>query len=174
MRKVDASRVYRLLYPIVPAVVTATHAGRIAAMPVVSLVSLSNDPPLVGFSSSASHATYDAIISSGRFSVSWFDRRFADAVVKLGTITGATARDKLAVVGLHHRPGSLRGAPVIEEASATLECRFVTSQRFGDHNLVTGEVVSASAVEDFADYWAFKEYSPILYSGLNQPLRDIS
>jgi flavin reductase (DIM6/NTAB) family NADH-FMN oxidoreductase RutF len=166
MRKVEGPKVYRLLYPVVPVVVAASPAGRVAAMPVASLVSLSNDPPLVGFSTSPSHATYKAIIDAGGFSVSWLDRRYSRAVVEMGTRTGEGGVDKLKDVGLHHTAGSYMGVPVIEEASAFLECRFSVSQRVGDHNLVIGEVKRAEATEDFADYWTYSEYSPILYTGL--------
>jgi flavin reductase (DIM6/NTAB) family NADH-FMN oxidoreductase RutF len=170
MRKVQGSKVYRFLYPVVPAVVAASSAGRVAAMPVVSLVSLSSDPPLVGFSSLPSHTTYKTIIEAGLFSVSWLDRRYAKAVTEMGTSTGGRGPDKLKAVGLHHSPGRSLGVPVIEEASATLECRFAASQRLGDHNLVIGEVKGAEAVEDFGDYWAFREYRPMLYSGLGHPM----
>ncbi len=168
MRKVERSKVYRLLYPIVPAIVAAAHEGRVAAMPVVSLVSLSNSPPLVGFSSSPSHSTYKTILEAGRFSVSWLDRKFEDEVTRLGTSSGSRTQDKLRSVGLHHRPGRTLGVPLIEEAAASLECRFSVSQRLGDHNLVVGEVKSAQALDDFKDYWAFHDYSPFLYSGLGR------
>ncbi len=170
MRKVEGSKVYRLLYPVVPAVVAASCEGSVAAMPVVSLASLSNHPPLVGFSSSPSHATYKTIIEAGQFSVSWLDRSFAKAVIELGESTGAMSADKLSAVGLHHRPGKSLNVPVIEEACATLECRFATSQRLGDHNLVIGEVERAEAAADFDDYWTFSEYRPILYAGLERPM----
>jgi len=169
MRKVESLKVYRLLYPVVPAVVAATSGGRVAAMPVVTLISLSNEPPLIGFSSLPSHTTYKTIIEAGRFSVSWLDRRFAKAVTELGTSTDPERGDKLRAAGLHYTAGEL-GTPVIEEASATLECRFSASQRFGDHNLVIGEVKSARAVDDFEDYWTFNEYRPMLYSGLARPM----
>jgi flavin reductase (DIM6/NTAB) family NADH-FMN oxidoreductase RutF len=172
MRKVEGSKVYRLLYPVVPAVVAATSEGRVAAMPVASLVSLSNFPPMIGFSTSPSHATYKAIIGAGRFSVSWLDRRFAKAVIEMGSSTGTGSADKLKDAGLHHRAGRSPGVPVIEEASATLECRFATSQRFGDHFFVIGDVTSAEAADDFDEYWAFIDYRPMLYSGLGRPMPD--
>jgi len=122
------------------------------------------------FSSSPSHATYKTIIEAGQFSVSWLDRSFAKAVTELGKRTGAGSADKLRAVGLHHRLGKSLDVPVIEEASATLECRFASSQRLGDHNLVIGEVEQAEATDDFDDYWTFSEYRPILYAGLERPM----
>lgn len=169
MRVVAPSKVYRLFYPSVPAVVSASFAERVSAMPVVSLVSLSNEPALVGFSSSPGHETFGTAVDAGRFSVAWLDRRFTKNVVLLGTKSGSDGGDKLESAGLSHRPGSTLGTPVIQEASAFLECRFVSAQRVGDHRLVTGEVKAARAVDDFGEYWGFKGYRPILYSGLGRP-----
>lgn len=169
MRKVDDSKVYRLLYPAVPAVVAAYAGGRVAAMPVASLISLSSDPAMVAFSSSPNHATYAATIEAGCFSVSWLDRRFSGAVELLGSTSGPESVDKLESAGLHHKKGRVLDAPVLREASACLECRFSMSQKFGDHNLVVGEVKRADAIEDFSDYWQFEGYSPMLYAGLHRP-----
>ena len=143
-------------------------------MPVVSLASLSDEPPLVGFASSPSHSTYVAIIEAGRFSVSWLDTDHAKAVIRLGTETGLRKRDKLGDVGLHHRRGRALGVPLIDEASATLECRLESSKKVGDHRLVVGRVERAEAIEDFCDYWAFDEYRPILYEGLERPVGSLA
>jgi flavin reductase (DIM6/NTAB) family NADH-FMN oxidoreductase RutF len=35
----------------------------------------------------------------------------------------------------------------------------------GDHFLVLGAVVDAQASDDFAEYWGFRSYSPVLYVG---------
>src|ERR1700733_3289030 len=96
MRKVEGAKVYRLFYPSVPAIVAAASASRegdtrVAAMPVVSIISLSNQPPLLGIASSPSHGTYRVIVEAGCLSVSWLDRRFIDAVHKMGTTTTTTA-----------------------------------------------------------------------------------
>jgi len=138
-------------------------------MPAASVVSLSNEPPIVGFSSSPSHATRDAAVGAGCFSLSWLDARHAAAVDALGRTSGAGVADKLRAVGLHHTPAGAPEVPLIGEASAYLECTLSDLVRFGDHELLVGEVREARAVGDFRDYWAFERYRPILYSGTGRP-----
>ncbi|MGD0638160.1 MAG: flavin reductase family protein [Nitrososphaerales archaeon] len=170
MRKVEGSNVYRLLYPSVPVVVAASHRGKISAMPAVSVISLSNSPTLIGVSSSPSNDTRGTIVKARCFSLSWLDVRYASAVVGLGTVTGAGTPDKLRSAGLDH---SLRGSPaipVLKDASAYLACALSKVERFGDHDLLVGEVREARAIDDFEDYWAFKQYRPILYTGSRRPV----
>ena len=174
MKEVEGSKVYRLFYPVVPAVVAARHMGILGAMPVVSLVSLANDPPMVGFSSSPSHSTLKAVLASGMFSVSWLDRRYSGPIVELGSKTGAGARDKLTLVGLNHTRGKALGVPIVKESSASLECRVVASEEYGDHVFVVGRVERAEASEDFRDYWGFEGYKPTMYAGIEKPIGNFS
>ena len=167
MKPVSPSKVYRLLYPAVPAIISCYDRGFVFAMPVVTLVSLSNDPPLVGFSSSPSHATHKAVAVSRCFSVSWVDSSMAKAVETLGT-TPHTTSDKLQAAGLKHTRGKLLDVPIIEGAVAYLECSLYGRQALGDHELLIGRVQEASATEDFGDYWGFQTYQPILYTGIRE------
>ncbi len=80
MRDIGTDIVYRLLYPSVPVVVAAHHEGRVAAMPVVSVMSVSNIPPRVAFASSPSHNTYKTVIASRWFSLCWLDKSLAACV----------------------------------------------------------------------------------------------
>ncbi len=166
MHEVAGSKVYRLFYPSVPVIVAARFDGRISAMPVVSILSVSSSPPRVAFSSSTSHRTYEAIVRSKSFSAVWLDTKFIKSVENLGTSSSGTAPDKLGSAGLTHHGGRVLDVPVIDGASAVLECSVSEVRTLGDHDLVVGEVMVAYAEEDFADYWAFKGYSPILYSGM--------
>jgi len=169
MRKVEGSKVYRLLYPSVPVVVAATNRGKVSAMPAVSVISLSNDPALIGVSSSPSHDTYATVVGAGRFSVSWLDSRYARVVTELGSVSGTGDRDKLRTAGLHYSLKGVPPVPLLKEASAYLACTLSKVERFGDHDLLVGEVREARAIGDFDDYWAFRLYRPILYSGSRGP-----
>jgi flavin reductase (DIM6/NTAB) family NADH-FMN oxidoreductase RutF len=164
MNTVEPSKVYRLFYPSVPAIVACNDGGKTYAMPVVSIISLSNEPSLVGVSSSPSHATHGAVLRAGRFSVSWLSSRFVRAVETLGTAP-STSDDKLKLAGLKHGKGRLLDVPVIEGSSAVLECSLAGRQPFGDHELLVGRVEEARAASDFGDYWRFRGYRPILYAG---------
>ena len=172
MRKVEGSKVYRLLYPSVPVVVAASHGGKVSAMPAVSVISLSNYPALIGVSSSPSHDTHETVVRARCFSLSWLDSRYASAVVGLGSVSGAGTPDKLRGAALHYSLRGMPPVPLVKEASAYLACKLSMVERFGDHDLLVGEVREARAAGDFRDYWAFKSYQPILYSGSRRPKRE--
>jgi flavin reductase (DIM6/NTAB) family NADH-FMN oxidoreductase RutF len=165
MNPVDFSNVYRILYPTVPAILSCSDRGLIYAMPVVSVVSLSNDPPLIGVSSSPEHATHQAIVKVRSFSLSWVDASLVRALEVLGT-TPHGPGDKLESAGLTHTRGKTLDVPIILGAVASLECSLYVRQTLGDHELLVGRVQDASASDDFQDYWRFQTYNPVLYTGI--------
>lgn len=164
MNPVDPSKVYRLFYPQVPAILACTDGSRVYAMPVVSMLSLSSEPPLVGVAASPGHATHRAVVDVGRFSLSWVDASAARSVELLGAGT-FKGRDKLRAAGLKHARGRALGVPVIEGAAASLECTLQAREAMGDHDLLVGRVERAEASDDFKGYWRFKDYTPLLYAG---------
>lgn len=164
MNQVDPSKIYRLFYPAVPAIISCNDRGLVYAMPVVSLISLSNNPPLVGLSSSPEHMTHKAILNARSFSVCWLGRSQVLSVEILGTTH--TSVDKLQAAGLRHSKGRILDVPIIEGCVAALECSLYARQGLGDHELLVGKVQDARAVDDFQDYWRFQSYDPILYAGI--------
>jgi flavin reductase (DIM6/NTAB) family NADH-FMN oxidoreductase RutF len=167
MNPVEPSKVYRLLYPAVPAIVSCNDRGLVYAMPVVSIMSLSNDPPLVAVSSSPKHSTHEAIARTRCFSLCWVDASMTRALEVLGT-TPHTSADKLHSAGLKHTRGRALDVPIVEGAAASLECTLYARQVLGDHELLVGRVQDARASEDFHDYWRFEGYSPVLYAGMQE------
>jgi flavin reductase (DIM6/NTAB) family NADH-FMN oxidoreductase RutF len=164
LNPVDTSKVYRLLYPAVPAIMSCSDRGLIYAMPVVSVVSLSNNPPLIGVSSSPEHSTHEAVVSVRSFSLSWVDASLVRSLEVLGT-TPHSAADKLQSAGLKHTRGRTLDVPIVEGAVASLECSLYVRQLLGDHELLVGKVHDARASDDFQDYWRFQTYNPVLYTG---------
>ncbi len=167
MNPVELSKAYRLLYPAVPTIIGCNEGGKVYAMPVVSIISLSNDPPLIGVASSPGHSTHKAILKAGRFSVCWLDSSQASAIQFLGT-TGHKETDKLRSAGLEHDRGRKLDVPVVRSAPAALECRLGSSIPVGDHELLVGKIEEASASDDFQGYWRFKRYRPVLYTGVRE------
>ena len=167
MNTVDPSKVYRLLYPAVPAIMSCNDRGLIYAMPVVSIISLSNSPPLIGVASSPQHSTHQAIASVRCFSLSWVDASLVRALEVLGT-TPHSAVDKLQSAGLKHARGRTLDVPIVEGSVASLECSLYTRQALGDHELLVGKVQDARASEDFQEYWRFQTYNPVLYAGIQE------
>jgi flavin reductase (DIM6/NTAB) family NADH-FMN oxidoreductase RutF len=49
-----------------------------------------------------------------------------------------------------HHPGPVTGAPILDAALASLECRTTAVHDAGDHSIVVGEVVSVTEPRDGA------------------------
>jgi len=163
--EVDFKLIHRLFYPQVPAVLSASHRGRTAAMPVVSYSSVSDSPPLVAIGCNPNTFTCKLVLAAGAFSLSLVSSSELKSVERLATVRSSSVKDKLLAVGLRHSRGVKLAVPVLEKAEATLECRLRRTVKTGDHILVVGRVVAARAAGSFSDFWDFGRYSPILYTG---------
>jgi flavin reductase (DIM6/NTAB) family NADH-FMN oxidoreductase RutF len=162
---VDPLLIHRLFYPQVPAVMSAKLRRRVSAMPVVSYSTVSDVPPLVAVSCYPSGFTCKLAQRAGSFSLCILDRNHVDAIARLATVSGAKVMDKLADAGLKYVRGSKLDVPIIDGASATLECSLRSKRKLGDHLLLIGEVNAARATGAFTDFWDFAKYSPLLYTG---------
>lgn len=163
--RVDSAKIHRLFYPQVPVVVTVESKGRVGAMPAIWCMPLSFKPPLIGIAIAPEHETYKMILETQAFAVNWLDYSHADQVGELGETSGKEYAEKLAAVGLRAVKGKEDSQPLIQEASAVLECLIRERHRTGTHELIIAEVVGAYAAECFSDYWHFSQYNPLLYSG---------
>ncbi len=134
-------------------------------MPVVAYASISDSPPLVAVACNPHAFTCKLCVKGRAFSLSLLDARSLDVFEELAAVSGAKVEDKLAEVGLVHAPGARVDAPVISGSAATIECSLHSKRRFGDHVLLVGKVEACYASGDFSDFWAYKEYRPILYTG---------
>jgi flavin reductase (DIM6/NTAB) family NADH-FMN oxidoreductase RutF len=134
-------------------------------MPVVSYASVSTSPPLVAVACNPDSFTCKLALKAGAFSLSLLDRSHTSAIDGLATTHGTTVKDKLTSVGLRHSKGSKLSVPVLEEARASLECTVYSKAKTGDHTLVIGQVEAAYANSAFSDFWNFRRYKPLLYTG---------
>jgi len=162
---VELSKFHRLFYPQVPVVLTVESGGRIGGMPAIWCMPISFSPPMVGVSVNPEHDTYRKIVDARAFAVNWLDFSFAEKVARLGERSGKKYPDKLAAVNFTTRRGMKTTLPIIQEASAALECVVHDSHRTGTHELIIGEVLAAQASAGFGDYWDFEKYNPLLYAG---------
>ena len=164
-KEIESAKVHRLFYPQVPVVVTAEFQGRVGGMPAIWCMPLSFTPSLVGVAVAPEHETYKMIVGTQAFGMNWLNFSYAEQVGQLGEISGKEQPDKLSAVGLTTVKGKRTSQPLIKEASAALECRLLKTHRTGTHELLVAEVLTASATEDFDDYWHFSKYNPLLYAG---------
>ncbi len=164
-KDVDPAKVHRLFYPQVPIVITAEFEGQIGGMPAIWCMPLSFNPPLVGVAIAPDHETYRMITGARAFGMNWLNFSYAAQVGELGETSAKGVRNKLTAVGFTTIKGRKTSQPLIQEASAVLECRLSEKHRTGTHELVVGEVVTALANDNFDDYWDFSKYNPLLYAG---------
>ncbi len=169
---VPPSLVHRLFYPQVPLVMAARAGTRVSAMPVVSYLSASEDPPMVAVACAPRGFTYRLARRARCFSLSVLGRERASALSKLATVSGAKVKDKLAEAGLRHSEGRKLRVPVLEAALATLECRLQATRRLGDHQLLVARVEAARATDAFSGFWDYHRYSPVLYAGWQDRLAE--
>jgi 3-hydroxy-9,10-secoandrosta-1,3,5(10)-triene-9,17-dione monooxygenase reductase component len=134
-------------------------------MPVVSYASVSDSPPLVAVSCTPHAFTYRLSVKARAFSLCLLDSGRMGAMERLASISGAKVRDKLSEAGLRHSPGTKVDAPVLDDSVATIECTLSSRRSFGDHVLLVGRVEACYASDDFAEFWTFARYRPILYTG---------
>jgi flavin reductase (DIM6/NTAB) family NADH-FMN oxidoreductase RutF len=120
-------------------VVTVDAGGHKAGLTVVSLVSLSLEPPLVGVAVRRQAALHELMREAGAFAVSilaaeqeGLAQHFARGVPPIALWHGIETRD-----------GEL-GAPLLEGAVGWIECRLASEHPTGDHTFFVGEVVAAS------------------------------
>ena len=120
-------------------VVTVDAAGQKAGLTVVSLVSLSLEPPLVGVAVGRHAALHELLREAGAFAVS---------ILATGqeALAQHFARGVPPIIlwrGIETRTGEL-GAPLLEGALGWIECRLASEHATGDHTFFVGDVVSAA------------------------------
>ena len=120
------------------AVVTVDANGQQLGLTVGSLVTLSLEPPLVGFAIRRDAALHELLREAGAFAVSLLAgnqdalaQHFARGVPPIALWEG-----------IARRPGTQTGAPLLEGALGWLEARLESVQDAGDHSWFVGEVLA--------------------------------
>jgi flavin reductase (DIM6/NTAB) family NADH-FMN oxidoreductase RutF len=165
LKAVDLSICHRLLYPSIPVMVVSSTKDKTSAMLAVSVIVISNAPPLLGISISPHHTTYRTIRSSKSFTISLFDAKSIPLLKILARKQGYKRKDKLSESGFHKEITPKLKTIAPKEAIAILECKVLRDLRVGDHRFLISRIISATASNDFKGYWRYKDYNPILYIG---------
>ena len=140
-------------------VVTAVLDGLDHAMTANAFTSVSLDPVLVLVCVEKEARFHDAISATGLWGVSVLDASAKRAAEWFAT-RGRPLIGQLEPYATHRGPHT--GAPLFDQALATLECRTWATYDGGDHSIVVGEVLAAALTQS--------EGSPLLYfrSGYQQ------
>ena len=121
-------------------IVTALEEGLPVGFSCQSFAALSLDPPMVVLAPARSSTSWPRIRAAGAFCVNILGEH-QEAVCRAFAISGG---DKFSGVGW--RPG-ITGAPVIDGSLAVVECELGEIFEGGDHEIVTGLVVSLEVGE---------------------------
>lgn len=161
----------RLVSPGPAALVTCKYRDKVNVMAVGWTSALSQNPPCLGIAIHPTRFSYDLIRRSGQFGLSIPGRALAEAVARVGKLSGASGADKFRQAGLTWAEPKEIEAPLIAEALAWVECTLVDTFEIGDHTLFVGEVLRA-AVEPaaFDALWLLpedEEMRPVHHLGAN-------
>lgn len=119
-------------------VITARHEGIAFGTTASAVSSLSLEPPMLLICMNQSSSTGRAIAASGSYAVNVLGEDQSDLAVRFAT----KSKDKFDGVAV---TSAGRGAPLLAEALATLECRVVEAVTGGTHWVFLAEVERASA-----------------------------
>ena len=119
-------------------VVITTSTGH--AMTVGAFMSVSLEPPLVLFCAEKSARFHDAVLAAGTWAVSILAEDAEKTARWLAT--GGRPLD-----GVAHHPGQVTGAPLLDGALVTLECRTAAVYDGGDHSIIVGRVAAVTSAE---------------------------
>ena len=125
-------------------ILTAESDGAIAAATVNWVTQTSFNPPLVVVGVKADSGACEVLKSAGHFALNMLGKGqqgMAFAFFKPAERDGNTVSGETFHVG-----GS--GAPIIDSAHASVECRVVEIVERGDHHIVIGEVIDANVAKE--------------------------
>jgi 3-hydroxy-9,10-secoandrosta-1,3,5(10)-triene-9,17-dione monooxygenase reductase component len=125
-------------------VVTSLADGDVikpVGMTIGSFVSVSLDPPLVGFLPQKTSTTWATIEQSGIFCVNVLADTQSDLCWQFAKSSGSFD-------DVMWSPTLLSGAPLLDGAVAWIDCRIAQVIDAGDHWFVLGEVVGMNATDD--------------------------
>ena len=121
--------------------ITSRNGDEVNAMVGNWLSQVSFEPRLVMFGLSKTAYTHEVVAAGGAFAINVFKKEDAEIVKKL---TKARAKKPDKMEGVVWTPGPTTGCPLLQGASAFIECRVVSLVDVGgDHDLLVGEVVNA-------------------------------
>lgn len=143
---------FRSIYPTPVAMVSSvstTGKANIITLGEVFNVSL-RKPPIVGLAIRKATYSHGLISACKEFVVNLPTSAMAREAEVCGSTTGRRT-DKFSAAGLTAIPAELVRPPLIAECPVNIECRLLSVQEVGDHDLFLGEVLLVHADETLLD-----------------------
>ena len=136
-----------LLYP-TPAVLVGTNVDAKPNFMTAAWCGVAcSDPPMLAVGIRPGRYTYRGVRQNLTFSVNVPSAAMVKETDYCGVVSGAKV-DKVAACGFKVFYGSLKDAPLIEQAPVNLECRVVHMLDLGAHVLVIGRVENTYVSDD--------------------------
>ena len=135
----DAKKTALRMIPYGIYVMTAEAGATIGAATVNWVTQTAFDPPLVAVGVKADSGVYAALKEAGHFALNMLGK--GQQGIAFGFFKPAE-KDGSTIGGEPYRAGAT-GAPILENAAASVECRVAEIVERGDHHIVVGEVVEA-------------------------------
>jgi flavin reductase (DIM6/NTAB) family NADH-FMN oxidoreductase RutF len=125
-------------------IVTSTDGSTINGLIVAWITQVSIEPPLMAVCLGLKKYTRELVDRSGVMAINILAQDQADMVAAFGYRSGREI-DKFE--GVRYRPG-VTGSPILENASAYLDCRVTESLEAGDHRLYVAEVIDCDLLSE--------------------------
>ena len=160
---IKVTSAYRLLHPMHTILVTCIgKKGKINIIPLAWAMPASHNPPLIAISISPKRYSYDLILETGEFVINIPTIDIIKETLTCGRTTGRNL-DKFSATNLTASPAKKVKAPLIKECIAHLECKLHGKFRVGDHFILVGKIIEASANKGIFEDMYDVEKAPLLY-----------
>ncbi len=140
----DAKKTALRMIPYGIYVMTAENDGEVAAATVNCVTQTSFAPPLVVVGAKADSGAYTIAKAAGNFTLNMLGK--GQQGMAFGFFKPAT-RDGDTISGEPFTMGG-NGAPVLDNAVASVQCKIVEIVEQGDHHILVGEVVDANVAKE--------------------------
>ncbi len=140
----DAKKTALRMIPYGIYIMTAENDGEVAAATVNWVTQTSFAPPLVVVGAKADSGAYTIAKAAGNFTLNMLGK--GQQGMAFGFFKPAT-RDRDTISGEPFTMGG-NGAPVLDNAIASVQCKIVEIVEQGDHHILVGEVVDANVAKE--------------------------
>ena len=162
------NRYYRLLIPR-PAVLITTRdsEGNANAAPFSYVMPVSGEPPIIAFAAAPKRDTLANILETNEFVVNIPPKELVEQLW-LCSKNFPKEVNEIEKAGLTEKPSQMVKAPSIEECAAWIECMLEYHEQLGDHIVVYGRVIGASARDGLVreeGYLDITKCQPLMHIG---------
>lgn len=144
----ELQKFYKLLAPrSVVLISTIDSNGNTDAAPYSFVMPVSEDPPLIGFSSVNTRKTLKNIHETKEFVINIPTEEILPNLFKCAKYSGNERNDKISYANLSPEKSKKVKAPRIKECAAWIECKLNFEKEFNNRVLVVGSVVECEGKE---------------------------